>query len=246
MKGTRQRLLPAGLLALILHGAALSWQPHQGQPTLSTPLPVQRIAVSLGTRPVTKEPPTPTKQIKKPEKKEAVVAQAKPKPTHPESPPMVQLTSKPAPIVREIIHQKAQSKQQAPRVASPPVPPSPPAENNSRKNTVPPLEIEVGDERSKENAAHVIQQASPLYQVNPPPKYPRLARRRSLEGVVLLEAFIDAAGEVAELNLFTSSGHPILDQAALKAVRRWRFRAGTIDGNRHEMWVKVPVRFQLR
>ncbi|MDA3969757.1 MAG: energy transducer TonB [Desulfobulbaceae bacterium] len=246
MTGTGQRLLPAGLLALILHGAALSWQLHQGQPTLATPLPVQRIAVSLGTRVVPKEPPVPPKQLEKPEKREAVVAQAKPKPTHPEPPPMVQLASKPAPVVREIIPPKAQSKQQAPRVASPTVPPSIPAENNSRKNAVPPLEIEVGDERSKENAAHVIQQASPLYQINPPPKYPRLARRRGLEGVVLLEAFIDVAGEVAELNIFTSSGHPVLDQAALKAVRRWRFRAGTIGGNRHEMWVKVPVRFQLR
>ncbi|MDA3970084.1 MAG: energy transducer TonB [Desulfobulbaceae bacterium] len=246
MKGTRQRLLSAGLLALILHGAALSWQLHQGQSTLATPLPVQRIAVSLGTRVVAKEPPVPPKQLENPEKKEAVVAQAKPEPTHLEPPPMVQLASKPAPIAREMFPQKSQSKQQAPSVVLPPVPPSAPAENKSRENVVSSLEIEAQDERRKENAAHVIQQASPLYQVNPPPEYPRLARRRGLEGVVLLEAFIDATGEVAELNIFTSSGHPVLDQAALKAVRRWRFRAGTIGGNRHEMWVKVPVRFQLR
>lgn len=247
MKGTRQRLLLAGLPALILHGAALSWQPHQGQPTLPTPLPVQRIAVSLGTRPVAKEPPAPTKQLEKPKKKATVAGQAKPTPSPPEPPPVFQPTSKSAPIARKIVPPKAQAKQQTTKIASPPVAPLPPAKRKSEsEKTSPVLETEVGDESSKASGAQVIRQASPLYQLNPPPHYPRLARRRGLEGVVLLEALIDISGRVAELRLFTPSGHPVLDRAALKAVRGWRFSPGAIGGNRQEMWVKIPVCFQLR
>ncbi|RWX49810.1 TonB family C-terminal domain-containing protein [Candidatus Electrothrix communis] len=91
----------------------------------------------------------------------------------------------------------------------------------------------------------VVQEAAPLYQSNPPPEYPRMARRRGLEGVVTIEAKIDINGRVEELRLFAGSGHTILDKAALKAVRGWRFSPGTVRGRTQTMWVKVPVRFEL-
>ena len=91
----------------------------------------------------------------------------------------------------------------------------------------------------------VVQEAAPLYQSNPPPEYPRMARRRGLEGVVTIEAKIDINGRVEELRLFAGSGHTILDKAALKAVRAWRFSPGTVGGRVQSMWVKVPVRFEL-
>jgi protein TonB len=92
----------------------------------------------------------------------------------------------------------------------------------------------------------VVREAAPLYQSNPPPEYPRMAKRRGLEGLVTLEAKIDRNGRVEELRLFTGSGHSILDKAALKAVRDWRFSPGTVGGKAQSMWVKVPVRFELR
>jgi protein TonB len=91
----------------------------------------------------------------------------------------------------------------------------------------------------------VVREAAPLYQSNPPPEYPRMARRRGLEGVVTIEAKVDPNGRVAELRLFASSGHSLLDKAALKAVRGWKFSPGTVGGRAQSMWVKVPVRFQL-
>ncbi len=90
-----------------------------------------------------------------------------------------------------------------------------------------------------------VREAAPLYKTNPPPQYPRLARRRGLEGVVMLEAQIDSNGRVIDLRIFTSSGHTILDKAALKSVRKWQFSPGTIGGRAQSMWVKVPVRFKL-
>ncbi len=91
-----------------------------------------------------------------------------------------------------------------------------------------------------------VRKAAPLYQSNPPPEYPRLAKRRGLEGVVIVEALIDIDGRVADLGLFAGSGHGILDKTALKAVRRWRFTPGTVGGRPKRMWVKVPVRFKLQ
>jgi protein TonB len=92
----------------------------------------------------------------------------------------------------------------------------------------------------------VIREAAPLYKSNPPPEYPRMARRRGLEGVVTIEAKIDRNGRVEELRIFAGSGHTILDKAALKAVRAWQFSPGTVGGRTQSMWVKVPVRFELR
>jgi TonB family protein len=51
--------------------------------------------------------------------------------------------------------------------------------------------------------------------------------------------------KVADLRLSASSGYSVLDQAALASVKTWLFDPGTRGGERVEMWVKVPVRFQL-
>jgi TonB family protein len=51
---------------------------------------------------------------------------------------------------------------------------------------------------------------------------------------------------VKGLHIFNSRGHSILDRAAVKAVRRWEFSAGTVGGTVKDMWVKVPVRFRLK
>lgn len=88
--------------------------------------------------------------------------------------------------------------------------------------------------------------ARPLYERNPPPLYPRLARRMGKQGVVLLEVFVSASGMVEEVKVATGSGHEILDEAALDAVRGWRFAPGQRNGRPAAMRVRVPVRFELR
>ncbi len=115
-----------------------------------------------------------------------------------------------------------------------------------RKSSVAPKQVRSTPGGASQGRKGPIQEAAPLYQSNPPPEYPRLARRRGLEGVVMIEAFIDNNGRVADLRLFKGCKHPILNKAALKAVRNWQFTPGTVGGQRQQMWVKVPVRFQLR
>ena len=92
----------------------------------------------------------------------------------------------------------------------------------------------------------VIRQAQPLYRQNPPPKYPRTARRSRRQGTVILEVLVRRDGRVGELKVSTSSGFTILDRAALKSVRNWLFEPGKRGNEKVEMWVKVPIKFQLQ
>ena len=52
-------------------------------------------------------------------------------------------------------------------------------------------------------------------------------------------------GKPAEVVIEQSSGHKVLDEAALKAVKDWRFTAGRIGNMTVSSWIKIPVRFQL-
>jgi protein TonB len=91
----------------------------------------------------------------------------------------------------------------------------------------------------------ILKIARPLYSLNSPPAYPRKARRLGYEGTVILKVLIDEDGRVDDLMLLESSGHTILDRAAVSAVRKWQFVAGTEGGIKKKMWVKIPIRFQL-
>jgi len=57
---------------------------------------------------------------------------------------------------------------------------------------------------------------------------------------------VSAAGRVEELEVAESSGYGVLDKAALKSVRRWRFFPAEKAGLRVASQVRVPVRFKLR
>jgi len=79
-----------------------------------------------------------------------------------------------------------------------------------------------------------------------PPAYPRRAIDLGQEGEVIIRALVGADGESREIRVVRSSGVALLDDAALRAVRRWAFEAAHINGRAIEAWVEVPVRFQLR
>jgi protein TonB len=108
----------------------------------------------------------------------------------------------------------------------------------------PPTQASLGGS-GQEPAPMRVQEATPLYRRNPLPKYPLIARRRGYQGTVVLEVLVSRDGKVKELNLSASSGHSVLDQAALASVKGWLFDPGTRGGEKVEMWVKVPVRFEL-
>lgn len=79
----------------------------------------------------------------------------------------------------------------------------------------------------------------------PPPAYPAAARRRGLEGRVMLRVRINAAGDVENIDVAEGSGVSALDEAAIAAVRRWSFQPARRLGVAVAAMVDVPVRFRL-
>lgn len=75
------------------------------------------------------------------------------------------------------------------------------------------------------------------------PDYPEVARAEGVSGVVELRALVAADGSVQQVRVSRSVRH--LDQAALDAVRQWRFKPAVCDGHPVAVWVTVPVRFSL-
>jgi len=80
----------------------------------------------------------------------------------------------------------------------------------------------------------------------PPPRYPLLAQRMGLEGRVLVGVSVTYEGIPIEVGIIAGSGHSVLDQAALDAVRDWRFRVTGMDASDASEVVEVPIRFALQ
>jgi protein TonB len=80
---------------------------------------------------------------------------------------------------------------------------------------------------------------------NAKPDYPAEARRRGQQGRVVLRVEVSAAGSPVSVTIGTSSGHELLDQAALRAVSGWRFTPATRGAAPVAGAVDLPVQFRL-
>jgi periplasmic protein TonB len=108
-------------------------------------------------------------------------------------------------------------------IAPPPVPPPPP----SQKRPVP-----VGG---------VIKEPAKVRHVAP--VYPVMAQQARVEGMVIVEAIIGVDGRVKEARVLRSK--PLLDDAALEAVRQWVFTPTTLNGVAVPVIMTVTVNFRL-
>lgn len=109
-------------------------------------------------------------------------------------------------------------------VAAPPPPPPPKVEAPKR--------IRVG---GQVQAALAISRPQPIY--------PPLAKQARIQGVVRLEAQISKQGTIE--NLKVVSGHPLLVQSALDAVRQWRYRPTVLNNEPVEVITTIDVNFTL-
>jgi protein TonB len=162
---------------------------------------------------------------------------AVPEPERPLSPAPRQAEVKPLPV-----HAQARPK---PKPVSPktPIPPVEPVAV-AAPETAPPSVAQPGNPPP---VAEAYQPArfDAAYLHNPAPVYPALSRRLGEQGRVLLRVRVTVDGEAGSVELEKGSGSSSLDQAALEAVKKWRF----IPARRGEQpvgaWVLVPVRFSL-
>jgi len=76
-----------------------------------------------------------------------------------------------------------------------------------------------------------------------PPEYPTMARNARIEGTVILEAVIDSRGIVADVRVLKSI--PLLDDAAVEAVKQWRYQATLLNGQAVPVVMTVTVNFGL-
>jgi protein TonB len=83
----------------------------------------------------------------------------------------------------------------------------------------------------------------PIRTVYVAPVYPEIASRARVSGVVVVECTIDPSGQVTDARVIT--GHPLLDRAALDAVRQWRYTATRLNGVPVAVLMTVTVRFTV-
>jgi protein TonB len=95
-----------------------------------------------------------------------------------------------------------------------------------------PKRIRVG---GQVQAAQLVNKVQPLY--------PALAKQARIQGTVRLQAVIAKNGSVEELQVL--SGHPLLVQAALDAVKQWRYRPTLLNGEPVEVVTTIDVVFTL-
>lgn len=140
-----------------------------------------------------------------------------------------------------------------------PIPPTPPPPTSppTPPKPVPPSPIPPAPEKGDGSAPKPGKSATtlhsdggspptqPSFLRNPLPPYPEEARHARQEGVVILNIDVDSHGRVESAQVKSSSGFPLLDQAAVKGVRVWSFKPATMAGVPVGTRVEVPVRFRL-
>jgi len=75
------------------------------------------------------------------------------------------------------------------------------------------------------------------------PAYPPLAAKAHVQGSVILEAVVDEEGSVSTLKVL--SGHPLLVEAALQAVRQWKYSPTVLNGEPVSVIATVTVIFRM-
>lgn len=102
-----------------------------------------------------------------------------------------------------------------------------------------------GGEASAEPAPVSAPRFDADYLQNPRPDYPSLSRRLGEQGRVVLRVRVEPSGAASQVELQRSSGFSRLDEAALQAVRRWKFVPARRGSEAIAEWVLVPIPFIL-
>ncbi len=221
----RRSMCVAALLAAGLHGVALagvSWAPASVMEAVETV--DEGVVIELAAAPP--EPPAPVEPPPPP-----------PPPVEPPPPP-----PEPDPEPEPVPEPKPKPK---PKPQPKPQPRQPRRQTNATAAVSTPVQA-VRTAPSPKLAPVVTPPAASTSYKNPKPAYPPLARKRGQEGTVRVRAHIDEQGKLIDVSVAQSSGHTLLDDAALKTVRRWRFTPAMRDGQPVKGTIVVPIEFSLK
>jgi protein TonB len=163
--------------------------------------------------------------------------------TAPVAPPPRAEPTRPRKAVVRASAKQAPSGDEAPAIAATPAPAKEPESGSSTGDPEAPPAPPPPTPAPPTPAVSVV--GTPRYRSNPRPDYPVPSLRRREEGTVLLTADVKPDGTTSAVSLKQSCGFPMLDKAAIDAVRRWTFEPARVDGRAVATQVVVPVRFSL-
>lgn len=209
-------------LILVVHGWALYWAAHPVNLPLTQPkaYTMQAVVIMTVVSPIKMPLPEPIKPVAVIQPK--VQTAVEKTPVLPPSPKAISVDK---PMVQEKTEPVIETKtpivlavNEMPIVAKSEISPEP--------EIIPP----------RSDAAHLN---------NPAPSYPSMSRRLGEQGRVILEVYILANGTVGEAKIKESSGFFRLDNAALQAVKKWRYQPARRGQQAIDFWYVQPLSFSL-
>ena len=266
---TKLRYLIAGLIACLIHGIALSYTPQKDTINVSTEEGTQSFQIQLMTisavkpvtetensiteKAVTATPPKEQKTaeveqqntqtpapVRKPNTKAASLLPEKSTPSKQKKDHARSKT--PTPIVEQkplSKPEKSVSKAEE-RVSVQPSKEEPETTQAEKRQHTPPAKVNAQDSKP-------MLVKKPRFNAKPTPvTYPRIARKKGLEGKVLIEVWLDEQGNQIKQLLLESSGHRVLDERALSTIKKWRFSNQLEQGQAIAHRVQIPINFQLQ
>lgn len=261
------RYVIAGGASLVIHAALLFVA--QESKVFAMPAGSQSNTVSINFTPKSTHSPAQQKNITEPVEPEPIketVSQAEPKPVEPKAvepkqakptPKKKAITNKPQPkkVEKKVVEKKVEKKpvtqkkvvkKERTELKSKPTPqPEKLADNKVDRNLAESANQPQQVNQGVSNQEPVLV-TKPSFSSRPtPPNYPRQARRRGVEGVATYEVWLDAEGKQIKQALVNSSGALMLDNAALDAIKQWKFSPHTVNGRAIAHRVQIPVRFRL-
>ena len=261
------RYVIAGGASLVIHAALLFVA--QESKVFAMPAGSQSNTVSINFTPKSAPSPAQQKTITEPVEPEPIketVSQAEPKPVEPKAvepkqanptPKKKAITNKPQPkkVEKKVVEKKVEKKpvtqkkvvkKERPELKSKPTPqPEKLADKKVDRNLAESANQPQQVNQGVSNQEPVLV-TKPSFSSRPtPPNYPRQARRRGVEGVATYEVWLDAEGKQIKQALVNSSGALMLDNAALDAIKHWKFSPHTVNGRAIAHRVQIPVRFRL-
>jgi len=185
--------------------------------------------------------------------KMAAMSLPKPLPPPPQT-PVVQLPPKPLPAPVKTVNIPPQPTVQ-PNTTIPPAQPQPINETISQppENTALETTATATEDGNRTAAPSLLVDSdgelpdgkslkfSPVFLHHPMPTYPEYARRRGINGFVILQFIVDINGRVVEPSVQQANPQGYFETAAIRAIKQWRFSPG-----RNDKGTPVPCRLQMR
>lgn len=219
---SRQRYLICTALSLALHGVAFSAIPSHSPLSFKQDVEQRSVHIQLGSAlPSQKEP---LREKESPEKTTTQSVQKAPEPKKIQPIKTKSFNKKTSP--KKIIPIKEDAKKTLDKTKT------------LKKSDAP---VELAQRKSAP-----VQQEKPVFKVPPsPPKYPRMARRKGMEGMVIVEVWLDKHGNQTKRILIKSAGFTLLDNAAIDAIKKWHFSGYKENDISLAHRVRIPVHFNL-